>query len=214
MKDYSNQSKEIETIKTRCIELKLSDQDVDRIIIIAGSVGLSVGELLENFIGDLVDGTYSNGSDERMYADMWFRRCGFGMSDNESFLSYLNKCEKINNVIELLDEIETTRNILNRLQKELETGRMEARGRIFTWRDIVDSNQKPVYSCKREWEVERMEELKEYSEMLIQNEQEIKTIYQDYVDCHDIGNSTYDEEIKKIIAWNQKRNNLRRSTKE
>ena len=32
----------------------------------------TIGELIENFAGDLVGGTYSNGSDERDYADQWF----------------------------------------------------------------------------------------------------------------------------------------------
>ena len=37
----------------------------------------TIGELIENFAGDLVGGTYSNGSDERDYADQWFERCWF-----------------------------------------------------------------------------------------------------------------------------------------
>lgn len=210
MRDYGNQKKEIETIKPRSIELKMSDQDVDRILKKAGSVGISVEELLESFIGDLVDGTYSNGSDERMYADMWFERCGFSMPIYNSFLSYLIKNQKVDNVIELLNEIETNKYILDKLQKEIESGRMEAHGRIYTWRDIVDSNQEPVYSSKREWEVEKMKELEEYSELLSQNEEEIKNIYQEYLNNHDNEDSTYEEEIEKVIEWNQKRNIFKR----
>lgn len=62
------QQEEIETIRSRTIEVKLSDADVKRISEKAAAHGLTVGELIENFIGDLVCGTYSNGSDERMYA--------------------------------------------------------------------------------------------------------------------------------------------------
>lgn len=61
------QQEEIETIRSRTIEVKLSDADVKRISEKAAAHGLTVGELIENFIGDLVCGTYSNGSDERMY---------------------------------------------------------------------------------------------------------------------------------------------------
>ena len=39
-----------------------------------GEHGLTIGELIENFVGDLVGGTYSNGSDERDYADHIFLR--------------------------------------------------------------------------------------------------------------------------------------------
>lgn len=63
------QQEEIETIRSRTIEVKLSDADVKRISEKAAAHGLTVGELIENFIGDLVCGTYSNGSDERMYAE-------------------------------------------------------------------------------------------------------------------------------------------------
>ena len=76
---HKDQKAEIITIKERAITLKLSDADVERIFKKAGATGLTVPELLQNFIGDLVDGTYSNGSDERDYAQRWFDRCWFGM---------------------------------------------------------------------------------------------------------------------------------------
>lgn len=72
------QQAEIKTIAERSFTLKLSDADVERLFIKAGGAGLTVSELLENFLGDLLDGTYSNGSDERDYAERWFDRCWFG----------------------------------------------------------------------------------------------------------------------------------------
>lgn len=63
------QKKEIETIRERKITVKLSDADCDRLARKCGEHGLTIGELIENFVGDLVGGTYSNGSDERDYAD-------------------------------------------------------------------------------------------------------------------------------------------------
>lgn len=62
------QKKEIETIRERKITVKLSDADCDRLARKCGEHGLTIGELIENFVGDLVGGTYSNGSDERDYA--------------------------------------------------------------------------------------------------------------------------------------------------
>ena len=61
------QQKEIETIRERKITVKLSDADCDRLARKCGEHGLTIGELIENFVGDLVGGTYSNGSDERDY---------------------------------------------------------------------------------------------------------------------------------------------------
>lgn len=75
------QQEEIETIRSRTIEVKLSDADVKRISEKAAAHGLTVGELIENFIGDLVCGTYSNGSDERMYG-----------INNMNILQKLNEC--------------------------------------------------------------------------------------------------------------------------
>lgn len=83
------QAKEIETIKERTITIKLSDADCDRISNLVGKHEITVSQLLENFIGDLVSGTYSNGSDERYMAEQWFNRCWFGMFPEETLLKYL-----------------------------------------------------------------------------------------------------------------------------
>ena len=80
---------EMATIKERSISLKLSDTDCERLLKKAAMCGLTVAELLQNFIGDLVDGTYSNGSDERMLAQDWFNRCYFGMWEESTLLRHL-----------------------------------------------------------------------------------------------------------------------------
>ena len=95
------QSLEITTIKNRNITLQLSDTDCDKLSVLAGLSGLPIGSLLNNFIGDLVDGTYSNGSDERMYANEWYNRCHFGGHPDKTYLNYLLKNDVINEYIEL-----------------------------------------------------------------------------------------------------------------
>ena len=55
---YGEQQKEIETIRERKITVKLSAADCDRLAIKCGEHGLTIGELIENFVGDLVGGTY------------------------------------------------------------------------------------------------------------------------------------------------------------
>lgn len=86
---YEEQKKEIATIKERQITLNLSDADCERIASKCGKVGLTISALLENFIGDLVYGTYSNGSDETMFANQWFERCGFSMVGEKTLLKHL-----------------------------------------------------------------------------------------------------------------------------
>lgn len=104
----TKQQEEIETIKERHIVLKLSDADCERMFELCGKNNLSVSELLENFIGDLIDGTYSNGSDERELAEQWFERCGFGWNPKPTLLQwFLENWTNIENFFELLDEIKT-----------------------------------------------------------------------------------------------------------
>lgn len=105
MRDYSNQKEEIATIRERTVKLSLSDADIVRVSEKAASVGLTVSELLQSFIGDLTDGTYSNGSDERMLANEWFDRCGFSFEPERTFLVFLIEWGDLQPVIDTLDYI-------------------------------------------------------------------------------------------------------------
>lgn len=89
MFNYEQQQKEIETISERNIKIRLSDADCDRISDLCGEYGITVAELLENFIGDLVDGTRSNGSDERDLAQDYFYRCSFARFPENTLLHHL-----------------------------------------------------------------------------------------------------------------------------
>lgn len=103
---YEQQKKEIETIKERTIKIKLSDADCERLAKKCGECGLTIGELFENFAGDLVDGTYSNGSDERMCANNWFERCGFPFHPKDTLLKeLLSRDENIYDFIVTYDEM-------------------------------------------------------------------------------------------------------------
>ena len=76
-------------LKERTISVRLSDRDCDKLMDLCGICGLSVGELIEGFVGDLVNGTHTHGSDERMYAERWFERCGFEMFAEPTLLQHL-----------------------------------------------------------------------------------------------------------------------------
>ena len=104
--NYESQKKEIETIRFRKLEIKLSDADVLRVAQIAGAHGLTIAQLIENFIGDLVGGTYSNGSDETMYAQQWFDRCWFSMFPDMTFLRYLIEWGGLEDILELWGDLQ------------------------------------------------------------------------------------------------------------
>lgn len=100
------QKKEIKTIKERVITVRLSDADCERLVDLCGRYNMSIGELLENFIGDLVDGTYSNGSDERHLAEQWFERCWFSTQPKQTLLNHLLSWGyEPEDYLEMLDDI-------------------------------------------------------------------------------------------------------------
>lgn len=102
------QKREIETIREKNIKVELSVADCDRLTILCGKHGLTVGELFAQFAGDLVCGTYSNGSDECYMARTWFDRCGFGMCQKETLLMFLLKSGyDVEEFLYLLDNIES-----------------------------------------------------------------------------------------------------------
>lgn len=108
----TKQELEIATIKERTLKIPLSDADCDRLASLCGEYGISVSVLIKNFIGDLVDGTYSNGSDERYYARRWFDRCWFSWYPElqETLLSHLLAWGyDPEEYLDILDDIETAK---------------------------------------------------------------------------------------------------------
>ena len=104
---YRNGEYEIATIKARPLFLKLSDADCDRILQLTAGYGLTVSEILENFVADLVGGTCTNGSDERSLAQDWFARCCFRRRENSSLLRHLlEEGEDVAHFVELYEENE------------------------------------------------------------------------------------------------------------
>ena len=120
----AEQKKEIETIRERTITVKLSDADCKRVSRLCGKHNLTLGQLIENFIGDLVDGTYSNGSDERELAERWFKRCWFGTFPEKTLLSYLlsySCCYDVEGFLDLLEELEDVTDYWKQCQEESDT---------------------------------------------------------------------------------------------
>ena len=138
MKFYDEQKKEIATISDRNITVRLSDADVERVSKLAGEHGITIEELLENFIGDLVGGTYSNGSDERAFARRWFERCWFGMFPENTFLHFLICWGYIDDALQMYDDIAEHKNRITELQEELNSGIMKGwDGHSYTWKELV-----------------------------------------------------------------------------
>lgn len=181
---YQEQVREISTIKPREYKLNLSDADIERLAIRALRYGISATELLENFIGDLVDGTYSNGSDERMYASKWAERCCFAMDEPKKTLTTFLFCENYGysynyeELEEILERIEDAKESIRNSESEI-SNPTEKWADITEW-DIKKKEYVQAYSNVEEYlEVER-ECLSSYRDDLKDAEQELENLKEEF----------------------------------
>lgn len=88
--------KEAATIAPRALTLRLSDEDCRKLMEMSGTVGLSAGALLQQFVTDLVN---PNGHAEREAAQAWFDRSGFEKYADNTLLRYLLKYDNIDDFL-------------------------------------------------------------------------------------------------------------------
>ena len=199
------QKKEIETIKPRTYMLNLSDADVERIESKAMEYGMTVSKLLENFIGDLIDGTYSNGSDERMYANQWFNRCCFEPVRKErNLITFCNGMDALFYCSgeELISKLER----VNEAKKEIENEEKEIENPSTDWKDIrhwnpVTDEYFPAYKNLEEYIKHERECLESYKNDLKEVEEEIEDVKEDFAKY--MGEKTYswEKELDAFVKW-------------
>lgn len=193
------QQKEIATIKPRAMELKLSDADMRRLAEKAICAELTVEKLLESFIGDLVDGTYSNGSDERDRADSWYERCGYGYYNNYSLLHYLliDADTTIESFADTIEDIESFQEDIANTEKEIANPQVD-------WKGLHYSNGTPNYNSLEEYISDLKNDLEQYQEKLKYAVDEIEEQWNAYLKWTDTKDPDREKEIKAVIDWNTK----------
>lgn len=160
------QQKEIATIKERTIHLNLSDADCKRISTYAAKANITVSQLLESFIGDLVNGTYTNGSDEGDCAQEWFERCGYGMNSEKTFLRYiLEEGDDVEFLLNGLENIKKSKELIQTLKEDLQ-------------KEIDRQRENPEYQY--EWEEEDKECIRTEQEELDATIQSVKEWWEEY----------------------------------
>lgn len=196
---------EIKTIKPRKVTLDLSDADVERIRQKTGAVGITVGELLKNFIGDLVDGTYSNGSDERDLAQAWFDRCAFGIFPEKTFQRFLIGEGLLEEVFLKWENIKCCENRITESEKEIKAGGIfHERNGTYSWKDIVDSDGKPCYASLAEWEASARECITKEQEYMGFYKEELDEIWKEFLEWTDNPEATTLQlEMEKLLAWKE-----------
>lgn len=130
--------------RKRTVNLNLSDEDCDLLYELCGKHDITISEIFESFINDLVDGDYSSGSDERHYINSWFNRC-FGET-TETLLSYLVWQYDVREFLYLIDAIAKAERTLedyktNTAQydlKEVEVLEEEMQDNLAYWKEQYD----------------------------------------------------------------------------
>lgn len=104
---------ENKTLKERRLSLTLSDYEAEEILRLTISSGTTLEELLADFIGDLVNGYHSSGSDERRLAKEYFDRLSYphSLQNQETFLQWSLKHGYFEELEELFKEYEDEKNI-------------------------------------------------------------------------------------------------------
>lgn len=197
---------EMETTKPRELILNLSDQDVERIRETAASVDLSVGELIENFIGDLTGGTYRNGSDERELVNQWFHRCWFGRFPEETFLKHLIDIGELDHFIEYADNLQELGRDIKRYQEWLCTGIVDRRycgGDRTAWDDIMDDTGLREYWSKDEFVSAMEQRIDDAEKARDETEFHIREYWEDFLQDTNRDKEELDleEEMEKILTW-------------
>ncbi len=101
---YRDRKRDAETVRGRTFMIELSDGDMVDFSRLAKEHGTTPTEILQGFICDLINGTYTRGSDERDYAYKYFNRCLYGYGDRTSFLVWLLKGWTLDAVSDFLEE--------------------------------------------------------------------------------------------------------------
>jgi uncharacterized protein YifE (UPF0438 family) len=164
------------------VELNLYEEDLKDVCKKAGICGMTISELLESFIGDLIDGKCRNGSDEYFMANAWFDRCGFPYGVEHTFLRYLLEEDLLDEFLSNLDDIESEEQDIKASKENLEKGYMvNHEGVIYTWKDVTDYDGNAAYSSLEEWEESEREMIEACQEDIEYYQQENADTWKEYL---------------------------------
>ncbi len=161
-------------------------------------------EILTSFVGDLVDGKFTNGSDERVAARQWYERVYFW---TESFLAYIcDDIEMLEQMVDIKNGISSSGERIKKLRGYLESGTYDVRNicnhmERRSWQDLE-------YESIEKFNDEILEDIREEEAEIEQNQEELEEVldyfkeewneFQRYCPYH---TSTYEEEMEKAEKW-------------
>lgn len=100
----------MDVLKKKIFILDLTDEDAAAFFTKCYKDGTTPAEVLKGFINDIVCGSQTRGSDERMYAGQYYERCGYGYSfpdNSRTFTQWLLYEYGEYTLKEIIDSLET-----------------------------------------------------------------------------------------------------------
>ena len=174
---------------SRTYRLHLADEELEKLAALAGEYNLTVPELLEAFIADLVHGRRSNGSDERELMKEWFDRFRYNFDTSKSLIQYLSSGYEGYDLDEFFERYEYLK-----AQKDF---------LVLAKKRMTEFVPEPDMSPE---EVE--EEVHAYKEGLLINEKQVKDaqasfdeIRKDFTAYMKDKSFDWNEEVESLIAW-------------
>lgn len=159
---YEERRKERVFAREKKITVKLSDAESDRLAIKCGLHGLTIEEMIENFIGDLVGGTYSNGNDESDAIDQWIERCWFGGISNTLLSHFICSGYDPEEYLDAMGRIETAIDDKAYLEEHPEEANEEA-----AWiDDDIECDEEFLEEMREGWEPEKEPNMEEEIERI------------------------------------------------
>lgn len=204
----SKQQKEIETIKPRKYMLKLSDADVERLAKRAGKYNMTSTELLENFIGDLIGGTYSNGSDERDLADRWSERCWFSHEHDKNLITFLCGGSLWHDIDELIERIEN----INDAKSDVKYALEKIKNPDDEWKHLVYCKYNDDrtsyeyvqrYNSLEEYIADFENDLADYQENLAFEEEQFEKLKKEFAEYMGNISYTWEAELETFLKWHK-----------
>ena len=147
-------------IREKTIKIHLSENDCKKLSELCGMYGLTVPRLLQGFIGDLVGGTATNGSDERELARAYINRAWFHMVDDSLLKWLIDYDYDIDNFLSYFELIEENRSMLEDAVKnpsEYDEDELDSlQGDLDYWLEEIDNYKREFleYMPNADWESE------------------------------------------------------------
>ena len=195
---------EAKTCARKNYTLNLSDADTERIARKAGKYNMTVPRLLEHFITDLIDGNYTNGSDERMYANQWFERCWFARESDRNLITFI--CDHnydFDDIQKISQYIEDTKKNIRETQDKIEST-------DDSWKDITqmsyDDSGKPTgyirsYETHEDFIADCRETIESYEEDIKDYTGQLNDIKTEFASYMGTRPYDWDKELQSYLQW-------------